>query len=81
MAAICLPFPSSFDLNANGGQVMKEYLAEHGIPAAQINQRTRRAPRRAKRKFSGRKNSFPMHSPVSFQKNVPEKKIASGEIH
>ena len=29
---------------ANGGQVMKEYLVEHGIPAAQINQRTRRAP-------------------------------------
>lgn len=47
----------------NRGQVIKEYLAEQGIPATQIKQR-RRAQGRSKKRLSGGKVSFPMYKPL-----------------
>lgn len=48
----------------NCGQVIKEYLAEQGIPAAQINQCKYKSPRRSKKRLPGGKVSFPMYKPV-----------------
>lgn len=63
----------------NGGQIVKEFLAQQGVAAAQINQHPTRTPRRSKRKMFG-KVSFPMPSPVSYQKKVLDDKIQRGEI-
>ena len=59
---------------ANRGQVIKEFLSQHGIPAAC---RLNRTPRRSKKKLPG---SFPMHQPVckqnrKLQTNSPQEKF------
>ena len=64
----------------NRGQVIKEFLAEQGIPAAHINQCKHRAPRRSKKRLPGGQVSFPMYSPVKKVKERVIKKIDSGEI-
>ena len=65
---------------ANCGQVVKEYLAEQGIPAALENQRSQRAQRRSKRRLPGGKVSFPMYQPLKKQKEQVQERIDSGEI-
>ena len=65
---------------ANRGQVIKEYLAEQGIPAAQIKQR-RRAQRRSKKRLPGGKVSFPVYKPVQKLKDDVDKRIQSGQIN
>lgn len=66
---------------ANRGQVIKEFLAEKGIPTACTAERTNRAPRRSKKKLTGGHMSFPMYQPVAVQKKKVSMKIESGEIH
>ena len=65
---------------ANCGQVVKEYLAEQGIPAALENQRSQRAQRRSKRRLPGGKASFSMYQPLKKQKEQVQERIDSGEI-
>ena len=54
---------------ANRGQIIKEYLAEQGIPVAQTKQHTARAQRRFKKRLPGGKVSFPMYKPVKKMKD------------
>ena len=49
---------------SNRGQVIKEYLAQQGISAAQRKQCIGRAQRRSKKRLPGGKVSFPMYHPV-----------------
>jgi len=65
---------------ANRGQVIKEFLSQHDIPAACTQQRPNRAPRRSKKKLPGGRVSFPMHQPVCKQKQKVANKVTSGEI-
>lgn len=64
----------------NRGQIIKEYLAEQGIPAAHIKQCTGRAQRRQKKRLPGGKISFPMYLPVRKLKGKVAQRIDSGEI-
>lgn len=45
----------------NQGQVIKEFLQEHNIPAASVAQRATQTTRRPKKKFKSGKTSFPMY--------------------
>ena len=65
---------------ANRGQVIKEFLSQHNIPAARTQQRPNRVPRRSKKKLPGGQVSFPMHQPVHKQKQKVANKVTSGEI-
>ena len=52
----------------NGGQMVKEYLKVHSIPAASIQQRPSRAHRRCKKKVSAcGKIKLPMYSTVMHE--------------
>ena len=65
----------------NRGQIVKEYLAQHDIPAAKTAERPHRLLRRAKMKFQGGRVSFPICKPVKVQKAKIAEKIQSGEIN
>lgn len=65
---------------ANRGQVIKEFLADQGIEAAQANQRPHRASRRSKKRL-GVNISFPIMSPVQKVKETVTERINSGEIN
>ena len=60
---------------ANRRQLIKEYLAEQGIITAMHEERSTRAPRRAKKKLTGGDISYP--SP-KVQKQKVKEKIAKG---
>lgn len=62
------------------GQVIKEFLADQGIEAAQANQRPHRASRRSKKRL-GANISFPIMSPVQKVKETVTERINSGEIN
>lgn len=64
----------------NCGHVIKEYLAEQGIPAAQINQCKYKSHRRSKKGLPGGKVSFLMYKPVEKLKERVTENIQSGEI-
>ena len=64
----------------NRSQVIKEYPAEQGIPAAHINQQKNRAQRRSKKRLPGGKVSFPTCTSVKNLKQKVTQKITSGEI-
>lgn len=55
-------------LNANRGQIVKEYLASKNIPAALLSQRTQRQSRRAKAKLAGAWASHSMFAPADTHK-------------
>ena len=57
----------------NGGQIIKEFLANNEI------QRPTRAPRRAKKK-THHGVSFPMHAPATAHKQTIKEKIENKEI-
>ncbi len=63
---------------ANRGQVVKEYLASHGIPAAQ---KKRPVIRRAKRKLPGGEISYPTHTTVSAVRKTLTEKIQAGDVN
>ena len=60
----------------NRGQTVKEYLANRGVPAAQIKQRNLVC--RAKLKLPGGEIGFPTHLTISAQKTELQIKIESG---
>ena len=64
----------------NCGKIIKEYLAEQGIPAACVDQCTQRAQRRSKKQLPGGKVSIPMYQPVKKIKQQVQERIISGEI-
>lgn len=63
----------------NGGQSLKEFLQQHNVPAAFINQKENRTPRRKRKQFPGGV-TFPMHRPVNIQKEVLQQRVETGEI-
>jgi len=65
---------------SNRGQIIKEFLAENGIPAALVSQRTTRAPRRSKKKLRGGRTSVPMPLPASKEKEKLKQRIDQGEF-
>ena len=67
-------------VEANRGQIIKEFLAEHGIEAAQARQRSSRASRRSKKRLPGGTVSFPILAPVKQVKEKVKHRIESGEI-
>ena len=64
---------------ANGGQQVKEILAEHGVQAACTTERASRTPRRCKKRLPGGTFSFPMSKHVKYHKKVSDK-IQSGKL-
>ena len=62
------------------GQIIKEFLAEHGIQAALISQRKFRAPRRAKKRLRGGRISFPMPPPATTERQKLKERIESGKF-
>jgi len=64
----------------NRGQIIKEFLREHNIPAAMATERTARAPRRAKKRLMGGRTSFPMYRPVPHYRQKVQAQITSGNI-
>ena len=62
----------------NRGQIVKEYLTNRGVPAAQIKQWN--LVRRAKLKLPGGEIGFPTHLTISAQKTELQIKIESGDI-
>lgn len=64
----------------NRGQVIKEYLAEQGIPATQIKQR-RRAQGRSKKRLSGGKSLSPCTNLCKNLKDDVDKRIQSVQIN
>lgn len=73
--------PRSYGITKpNGGQIIKEFLADNGILLAQKNQRQGGASRQVKRKDKGGRISLAMHSPVAFQKRILKEKIDNKEI-
>ena len=63
----------------NGGQIIKEILAEKGHPAAMRMERPNRAKRRSK--CTTKSNiTFPMYAPVCHHKKVLDQKIADGTL-
>lgn len=58
----------------NGGQIMKEFLQEHNVPAALMAQRSTRAPRRCKKKRRSGKVSFPMYPTARTEHNKIRKR-------
>ena len=67
-------------ITPNRGQVRKEFLQEHNIPAASVAQRATWAPRKTKKKFKSGKTSFPMYKPICFERKKKQDKIRRGEI-
>ena len=65
----------------NGGQIIKEMLVEHNIPAALINQRPLRAKRRCLRKIGSEGTSFPMFPPAQHERKKLSEQIEKGEIY
>ena len=66
---------------ANGGQIIKEYLGEHGIPAARINQRPSRAPRCCKKKMNDTTTvTLPMYPTIKHEKDKLNRLIENGQI-
>ena len=66
---------------SNGGQIIKEYLCEHGIPAASIQQRPSRAPRRCKKRVHATTDTtMPMYPTIIHEKAKLEDRISKGEI-
>lgn len=65
---------------ANGGQVIKEILYDHKIPAASISQRKTRASRRPRKKLKRSRVSFPMHRTLNFHRQILKQRIADGEL-
>ena len=63
----------------NGGQSLKEFLQQHNVPAAFINQKENRTPRRKQKRLPGGV-TFPMHRPVNIQKEVLQQRVETGEI-
>lgn len=59
----------------NGGQIIKEFLAENNIPAACINQRPLRAKRRCLKKVGSEGTSFPMFPSVKHEKQKLSERI------
>ena len=55
-------------MSSNGGQMIKEFLEEHSIPAASIYQRPSRAKRRCVKKVGAEGVSFPMYPTVQHGK-------------
>lgn len=67
--------------SSNGGQMLKEYLQQHEIPAASIHQRLSRAPRRSKKRISACSNiTMPMYPTVTKETTKLHKRIMTGEI-
>ena len=64
----------------NGGQIIKEYLQQHNIPAASVNQRPSRAKRRCIRRIGSEGVSFPMYPPVTHDRQKVLQRIKEGEI-
>ena len=62
---------------ANRGQVVKEFLAEHNIQAAQ---KTKTVNRPSKLKLPGGEVSFPVHSTVAKVKESLKEEIERGTI-
>ena len=61
--------------------MMKEYLCEHGIPTASIQQRPSRAPRRCKERLNtSTGTTMPMYPAVLHEKAKLEDRISKGEI-
>ena len=66
---------------SNGGQMIKEFLCEHSIPAAKINQRPSRAPRRCKKRMNTSTNiSLPMYPTIRHEKAKLDEQIEKGEV-
>ena len=63
---------------SNGGQITKEYLCEHGIPAASIQQRPSRAPRRCKKRVHATTDTT--MPTIMHEKAKLEDRISKGEI-
>ena len=62
----------------NGGQMVKEYLKVHSIPAASIQQRPSRAQRRCKKKISAcGKITLPMYPTVMHEKGKVQERISA----
>ena len=64
----------------NRGQIIKEFLSQHNVPAALATQRTARAPRRAKKRLAGGRTSFPMYRPVPHYRQRMRAQIENGNI-
>ena len=64
----------------NGGQIVKELLAEHNIPAASIHQRPTRAKRRCLKKIGVSSVPFPMFPTVKHERQKISNRIDNGEI-
>ena len=63
----------------NGGQLVKEILADQGVPAALKTTRQNRAPRRSK--LTTKNNvAFPMYAPVTQHKQILSQKISDGDV-
>lgn len=62
----------------NRGQIVKEFLAQKGIPVAMTKQR--QLVRKAKLKLPGGEISYPSRLTVSAQKTELQRKIDNGEI-
>ena len=63
----------------NGGQSIKEFLAEHNIAAAMTT--SSQLVRRRKLRLPGGEISYPTHATVKFQKDVLQKRIDEGEYY
>ena len=67
--------------SSNGGQKIKKFLWQTDIPAASIQQRSSRAPRRCKRRVSAGTNiTMPMYPTVMHEKAKLQERITTGEI-
>ena len=64
----------------NGGQIIKEFLQEHNVPAALMAQRSTRVPRRCKKKLRSGKGSFPMYPTARTEHIKIHQRIERGEI-
>ena len=64
----------------NGGQIVKELLAEHDIPAALINLRPTRAKRRCLKRIGSSGVTFPMFPTVKQERQKVSNKIQNQEI-
>ena len=67
--------------SSNGGQMIKEFLRQNDIPAASIQQRSSRAPRRCKKRVNACSNiTMPMYPTVMHEKAKLQERITTGEI-
>jgi hypothetical protein len=63
----------------NGGQIIKEFLAEYNIAAAMTV--SSQVVRRHKLRLPGGEISYPTHATVKFQKNGLQKRLDEGEYY